>query len=205
MGARGPAKAPAKLRLLNGRADGRDSGGRTVDLPPPADELDPDTEPPAWLTPYAVEVWRASLPWLVRLKLTKPEDMSTLAAYCLAVDQVRVTTIDLTERGYVHEVTKPGVRWVPRDDPAWNEDDARGQAADDDPGEGALGYFAPWPVIERKANPSAALRNAAMSQIKALGGQFGFSPSAMNSLAGLGKSGGGTGGNAGANPFDYTG
>jgi P27 family predicted phage terminase small subunit len=201
-GSRGPATAPAKLRLLAGRAPGRDSGGRKVELPPPFDDDPPEC--PDWLGPYAAEVWVRSLPQLVRLKLTKAEDFAALAAYCLAVEQLRDATADIEARGLIHEVTKPGVRWIPRDDAAWNADDARAQAADDDPGEGALGYFAPWPMIERRANPAVAIRNAAMTQIKALGSCFGFNPSAASSLSGLGKQGGDAGGNGGVNPFAGT-
>lgn len=199
----GRTKAPAKLRLLAGRAEGRDSGGRPVDPAPPFEEGEP--EPPEWLSDYAVEVWDISIPQLIRLKLTKAEDFAALAAYCEAVDTLRLTTLDIQARGLIHEVTKTGVRWIPRDDPAWNEIDADAQHAVDDPGEGRMGYFAPWPVVERKANPSLAVRNAAMTQIKALGGLFGFSPAGMNALAGLGKAGGGTGGSAGGNPFGATG
>lgn len=197
----GRRKAPAKLRLLDGRAPGRDSGGRLVDLPPPFEEDEP--EAPDYLTPYAAEVWRVSIPQLVRLKLTKREDFAALAAYCLAVDQLRAATLDIEARGLVHEVVKSGVRWIPRTDPAWNADDARLQSSPDDPGEGALGYFAPYPMIERRANPAAALRNAAMTQIKALGSLFGFSPAGMNALAGLDKGGAGRGDDP--NPFEFTG
>jgi P27 family predicted phage terminase small subunit len=206
MGVKGSGRrpAPAGLRLLNGVRPGRDSGGRKVALPPPFDDEPPEC--PDWLGDYAAEVWAISIPQLVRLKLTKAEDFAALAAYCLAVEQLRATTEDIYRRGLIHEVTKPGVRWIPRDDPAWNADDARGQAADDDPGEGALGYFAPWPVIERKPNPAVAARNAAMTQINALGSRFGLNPSAASSLAGLGKSAaGGTGASGDPNPFSSTG
>jgi P27 family predicted phage terminase small subunit len=203
----GRRPAPAGLRLLNGRAPGRDSGGRKVTLPPPFELVEDaaEFEPPEWLGDYAAEVWARSLPQLVRLKLTKDEDFAALAAYCLAVEQLRDATADIYRRGLIHEITKPGVRWIPRDDPAWNEDDARRQAPDDDPGEGELGYFAPWPIVERKANPAVAVRNAAMSQINALGSRFGLNPSAASALAGLDKPKGGAGADGQPNPFASTG
>lgn len=199
----GRRKAPAALRLVEGRAPGRDSGGRLVDLPPPF-ELD-EPEAPPYLTEYEAEVWARSIPQLVRLKLVKPEDFAALAAYCIAVGQLRESTIDIATRGLIHEVTKTGVRWIPRESPEWNEDDAAGQAHYEDDGKGRMGYFAPWPVVERKANPAVAVRNAAMTQIKNLGGLFGFSPAGMNALAGLDKGGAGRGGDDGPNPFEHAG
>jgi P27 family predicted phage terminase small subunit len=205
MGGQGSGRtaAPAKLKLLGGVRAGRDSGGRKVETPPPFDDEAP--EAPDWLGEYASEVWDLSVRQIVRLKLTKAEDFAALAAYCTAVETMRDATIDIRERGLIHEVTKAGVRWVPRDDPAWNEDDARLQAHPDDDGQGRMGYFAPWPMIERKANPAVAVQNAAMTQVARLGALFGFSPSAMNGLAGLDK-GGARGGNDGdASPFAGTG
>lgn len=202
----GRRAAPAKLRLLNGSAPGRDSGGRPVELPPPFDDEAP--EAPAYLSEYGARVWEISIPQLVRLKLTKREDFAALASYCEAVEQFRVTTLDLQERGYIHETVKPGVRFIARTDPDWSQNDAYLMHDRDDRGGGALGYFVPSPMIERRANPSAALRNAAMSQIKALGSMFGFSPSALNGLTGLDKiQGGARGGNGGdeGNPFEHLG
>jgi len=67
-------------------------------------------------------------------------------------------------------------------------------------------YFAPWPVVERKANPAVAARNAAMTQINALGSRFGLNPSAA-SYAGRTHKGAGAAqaGNGDPNPFGATG
>lgn len=80
MGARGPAKQPAKLLLLNGTGEGRDSGGRPVAPPPPFKRFAPN--PPTWLSREARAEWRRVVPGLTRLDLIKPEDRGTLTAYC---------------------------------------------------------------------------------------------------------------------------
>lgn len=172
MGQRGPAPRHPDLRVIGGRRSGVDSGGRPVAPAPPFDTSAP--EPPAWLTPYAREVWDLSVTQVARLKITKPEDFAALAAYCLAVDQLRAATADIEARGYVHESIKEGVEFIAPGDPAF---------APADPSENR-GYFRPWPIIERKPNPSVATRNLAMTQIKALGGLFGFSPAAVNAVTG---------------------
>jgi P27 family predicted phage terminase small subunit len=195
MGARGPAKAPPNLRLLTGRAAGRDSGGRVVEPPPPFDDTAP--EPPPWLGEYAAEVWAISVGQIVKLNLTKPEDFAALAAYCESVEQFRDATLDIRRRGLIHETVKDGVRFVAYDDLEWDPEEVATEF------EGRkVGYFRPAPVIERKANPSVAVQNAAAMRIKALGTLFGFNPSAMGGLANLGK-GGGVDGDV--NPFSATG
>lgn len=192
MGGKGSGRvaAPAALRLLNGERNGRDSGGRPVVPPPPFDTTPP--EAPAWLGDYAAEVWAISIPQLVQLKLTKPEDFATLAAYCEAVEQFRDATLDIRERGLIHESIREGVRIVYPSDPFFmpEKDDER------------RGYFEPAPMIVRKANPAVAVQHAAMDRIKSLGTQFGFTPASASALSALDK-GRGDGNDAG-NPFANT-
>lgn len=76
----GPKPKPPKLLLLNGRSDGKDSGGRTVPAPPPFKRAAP--RPPTWLSREAKAEWRRVAPGLERLDLVKPEDRAALAAYC---------------------------------------------------------------------------------------------------------------------------
>ena len=80
-----PPKDPA-LKLMTGRGDGKDSGGREVQQPVvfPA-EL---PEPPKWLPTYAAEEWNRVGPQLVDRKMLKAADRASFAAYCLAWDRV---------------------------------------------------------------------------------------------------------------------
>ena len=80
MGARGPARRPTALLLLNGTGDGRDSGGRVVTPPPAFKRLAPS--PPTWLSREARAEWRRVVPGLQRLDIVKPEDRAALATYC---------------------------------------------------------------------------------------------------------------------------
>lgn len=99
MGERGPAKRPATLRLLTGRAPGKDSAGREVELPPPFERDAP--EPPAWLDGYGLEVWHRVLPELDRLQLVKIGDGEQFAVYCRSVAAYADAQRDATENGLV--------------------------------------------------------------------------------------------------------
>ncbi|UCZ89055.1 phage terminase small subunit P27 family [Gordonia sp. WA4-43] len=76
----GPAAAPASLRLVGGRAPGRDSGGRKVEEPPPFARRTP--QPPPWLSSEAAQEWARVVPELTRLDLLKESDRAALTAYC---------------------------------------------------------------------------------------------------------------------------
>lgn len=80
------AQEPAGLRLVKGRADGRDSGGRVVKPPPSFVRAAP--EPPEWLPDDARALWARVVPELLRLSLTKPLDAESLTAYCLAWQRI---------------------------------------------------------------------------------------------------------------------
>jgi P27 family predicted phage terminase small subunit len=71
---------PAALKLLHGRSEGRDSGGRVVNKGPAFQRLAP--QPPTWLSREAAAEWRRVVPGLQRLDLLKPEDRAMLSAYC---------------------------------------------------------------------------------------------------------------------------
>lgn len=76
----GRTAQPATLRLLKGRSEGRDSGGREVKPTPAFRRVAP--EPPSWLSREAKAEWRRVVPGLTRLDLLKEEDRAALAAYC---------------------------------------------------------------------------------------------------------------------------
>ncbi|MEU9199008.1 phage terminase small subunit P27 family [Streptomyces sp. NPDC048332] len=92
----GRTAQPAALKLLTGRGDGRDSGGRTI-LPPPAFRRLPP-KPPTWLSREAAAEWRRVVPGLQRLDLLKEEDRAMLAAYCetwsVFVTATRLVTLE---------------------------------------------------------------------------------------------------------------
>lgn len=76
----GRTAAPPALRLIGGRAEGRDSGGRNVDAPPEFRRIPP--KPPTWLSREAKAEWKRIVPGLSRLDLLKEEDRAALATYC---------------------------------------------------------------------------------------------------------------------------
>lgn len=84
--AAGRKPKPPTLKLLEGRGEGRDSGGRPVAAPPGFTRLPP--EPPEWLPDEALAEWHRVMPELQRLHLTKPPDRAALAAYCLTWDRL---------------------------------------------------------------------------------------------------------------------
>jgi phage terminase small subunit len=71
---------PAALKLLNGRNQGVDSGGRKV--APPANFARTVPKPPTWLSEEAAKEWKRITPELSRMKLVKEIDRGSLAAYC---------------------------------------------------------------------------------------------------------------------------
>lgn len=81
-----PKARPAALKLINGRGEGRDSGGRLVKQPPGFVRLPP--QPPEWLPEEAAAEWERVVPELQRLQLTKPIDRAALTAYCLTWDRL---------------------------------------------------------------------------------------------------------------------
>jgi len=90
---------PAKLLLLNGRADGKDSAGRPVAPPPAFKRLAPN--PPTWLSREAKAEWKRIVPGLTRLDLVKPEDRATLTTYCELWSRWVTATRDIAANGQV--------------------------------------------------------------------------------------------------------
>jgi P27 family predicted phage terminase small subunit len=71
---------PAALKLIKGRAPGKDSAGRPVNSGPAFRRIAP--EPPEWLSEEAAAEWRRVVPGLTRLDILKEEDRAVLVAYC---------------------------------------------------------------------------------------------------------------------------
>ncbi|OBB20606.1 phage terminase small subunit P27 family [Mycolicibacterium elephantis] len=109
MGARGPQAAPANLRLLKGRGNGKDSAGRVVPEVPKFNRGAP--EPPEWLSDLAREQWELCAPSLDKLDLLKPEDHAVFTAFCeswatyvLAMREARAGSLTLvTDKGYEYK------------------------------------------------------------------------------------------------------
>ncbi len=74
------APAPIPLKLMSGRAPGKDSAGRAIPEAPGFVRLPPVA--PTWMTTEAKAEWKRVVPGLSRLDLTKPEDRAALTAYC---------------------------------------------------------------------------------------------------------------------------
>ncbi|BBX39269.1 phage terminase small subunit P27 family [Mycobacterium simiae] len=113
----GGARQPAKLLLLNGRGDGKDSAGRVVPTPPNFKRVGPN--PPTWLTREAKAEWRRIAPGLERLDLIKAEDRAALAAYCELWSRWYQAQKDIQKNGLVAKSqldTRPEQKGVRRDD-----------------------------------------------------------------------------------------
>ncbi|WP_324667188.1 putative prophage protein [Mycobacterium canetti] len=98
MGRRGPAPTPAKLKLLNGRSPGRDSGGRLVAPPAAFERVAPEC--PDWLPPGAKDMWGRVVPELAALNLLKESDLGVLVSYCVAWDQLVQAVKTYREQGF---------------------------------------------------------------------------------------------------------
>lgn len=92
---------PPALKLLEGRGNGRDSGGRKIAEPPGFVRLPP--EAPDHLGEHARAEWERVVPELQRLRLVKPVDRAALTAYCEMWDTFVRATDDVHERGLVVE------------------------------------------------------------------------------------------------------
>lgn len=99
--AAGRKAQPAALKILNGRGNGRDSGGRAVKPPPAFVRLPP--EPPEILDEKAHAearaVWERVVPELSRLGLVKEIDAEALAAYCLTWERFVLAQRAIDEDG----------------------------------------------------------------------------------------------------------
>lgn len=102
-----PAKAPA-LRLIEGRGNGTDSGGRKLAPTPVFRRLPPVA--PEWLPSEARAEWERVVPELARLELLKPVDRAALTAYCLTWDRLVQAQELVTRDGVLGENSQGTVR-----------------------------------------------------------------------------------------------
>lgn len=94
-----PKRKPAALKLVEGRAPGRDSGGRPV-VEGPAFVRTPPS-PPYWLDGEALAEWHRVVPELARLDLLKAIDSASLTAYCLAWARLADAQATVAAEGYL--------------------------------------------------------------------------------------------------------
>ncbi|BAU83330.1 phage terminase small subunit [Streptomyces laurentii] len=97
----GRTAQPAALKLIKGRAPGKDSAGRDVNPGPAFKRIPPQA--PSWLSDEARAEWDRVLPGLSRLDLLKPEDRAALAAYCEAWAVFREATETVQRDGLTIE------------------------------------------------------------------------------------------------------
>jgi P27 family predicted phage terminase small subunit len=83
MGRRGPAPQPATVRLLNGRSEGRDSGGRKVRTPGRG-FIEAAPEKPEDLSARASQIWDVAVADLERVGSLKLSDGPGLEMLCEA-------------------------------------------------------------------------------------------------------------------------
>lgn len=75
-------KTPARLKVIEGRGNGRDSGGRVITQPPAFKRLPPDK--PEGMSEVASTHWDRLVDELARLELLKPVDGGALEMACEA-------------------------------------------------------------------------------------------------------------------------
>lgn len=99
-----PKPRPAALKLIEGRGNGTDSGGRPVKQAPGFVRLPPQA--PELLTGDAREEWDRVVPELQRLELTKPIDAASLTAYCLTWQRLCQAQRQVDVLGLVQETSQ---------------------------------------------------------------------------------------------------
>lgn len=103
-----PKPRPAGLKILEGRGNGRDSGGREVKPTPGFIRL-PPTAPP-FLAGAALDLWDQIVPELQRLKLLKPIDQAALTALCLTWERLCEAQRLVERDGLVLETERGAVK-----------------------------------------------------------------------------------------------
>ena len=158
-----PKPKPPHLKLIEGRGNGRDSGGRKIATPPAFKRLPPVA--PEWLPVEARAEWDRIVPELSRLDLIKSVDRASLVAYCLTWQRLVDAQKLIDERKeFTYEVR-----------------DREGNVIDSQKidGYGLLGansqgiVRAPW----------IAIIEAASKDLRAWAGEFGLTPSAESKLS----------------------
>ena len=155
-----PKAKPPALKLIEGRGNGRDSGGRKIAEAPKFRRIPPTA--PDWLPDEAAAEWERIVPELSRLELLKPVDRASLTAYCLTWQRLVDAQKLVTDHQYF-EVTRET-----RDGPETDRVNGHGLLGTNSQGV----TRAPW----------IAIIEAASKELRAWAGEFGFTPSAENKL-----------------------
>lgn len=95
---------PAALKLVEGRGNGRDSGGRPVKQAPAFRRLPPAK--PDDMSPFASELWDELISELSRLQLVKEIDGAALRIGCEAYARWREAVSMRHERGILAETSQ---------------------------------------------------------------------------------------------------
>lgn len=103
-----PKPRPVALKLLEGRGEGRDSGGRKVAPAPAFKRVTP--KPPEWLGVEAAAEWNRVAPELARLDLLKEGDRAAFTAYCLAWERLVEAQRVIAEEGVLGHNSQGRVR-----------------------------------------------------------------------------------------------
>lgn len=104
----GRKSAPAKLKLLNGVAPGRDSGGRRVAEPPRFARYAPAK--PDDLSSEASRHWDEIVPELARLELINPSNAGALIMLCETWSRWKEAQAILFEEGVLGHNSQGSVR-----------------------------------------------------------------------------------------------
>lgn len=102
----GRKSAPAGLKLLQGRGNGTDSGGRKVKATPGFQRLPPKR--PAGLSDVAGALWDEVVPQLQRLQLLTPQHGPALQLLCEAYARWRAASKQLADEKLTY--TSAGLR-----------------------------------------------------------------------------------------------
>lgn len=158
-----PKPKPVHLKLIEGRGNGRDSGGRKVAEAPKFKRLPPVA--PEWLPDEAAAEWARVVPELSRLELLKPVDRASLTAYCLTWQRLVDAQKLATEHQIVQAEAIRNGDGVITDVVTLN---GYGLLAKNSQGL----VRAPW----------IAVMEAASKDLRAWAAEFGFTPSAESNL-----------------------
>lgn len=151
-----PIPKPAKLKLIEGRGNGTDSGGRKVAEGPEFSRSAP--EAPGWLPSEARAEWDRVVPELDRLGILKSIDRASLTSYCMTWARLVEASAIVEREG---TVVREGVG---------RRISAEGEA----------------PVYEREKlyrHPALLTAEAASKELRAWANEFGLTPSAERRLA----------------------
>jgi P27 family predicted phage terminase small subunit len=170
----GRKSRPHGLKLIEGRGNGKDSGGRDLKPPPGFTRLPP--EKPDGMSPTAADLWDRIVPELQRLQVTKPIDGPALEMLCetyarwhaardMRLDAERRRVAFESEGKYVEMVLdSDGAGLLGRNSQGWTT--------------------APWVGVEERA----------AKEFRAWCSEFGLTPAAESKI-------GGGGDDADDNPF----